>query len=70
MGQYLAVRSRLEERASVLQIFAQLLGVDEVAVMGKSEISGTVPEQERLHILDTAATRRRVANMADCRVSF
>ena len=70
MRQNLAVRGRLEKRPSVLQVFAKLVGVHQVAVVGKGEVSRAMPEEEWLYIFDAAATGGGVADMTNCVVSF
>ena len=70
VGENLAVGGGLEEAAPVLEIFAELDGVDQVAVVGQCEISGIVPEEERLDVLDSAATGGGVADVAHCHAAF
>ena len=60
-----AVGGRVEQAAHVFQFSTQLVGVDDVAVVGQGEIARMVPEEEGLDVFDPAAARRGVADMAD-----
>ena len=59
----------MEQAAALLEEGAQLHGVDEVAVVGQCEVARAVHEQERLHVVDAAAARGRVADMTDRHVA-
>ena len=65
VGQDLAVGGRLEEAALVLEVLAQQVRIDDVAVVRQGEVTRIVAEEERLHVLDAAASGRRVAHVAD-----
>ena len=65
VGQNLAVGGRLEEASLVLEILAQQLRVDDVAVVRQGEVARVVAEEEGLDVLRTAAARGRIAHVAD-----
>src|SRR5574344_239810 len=44
MGQYLTIRCGLEKAAPILQIFTQLIGIHQIAIMCPCKIPGIVPE--------------------------
>ena len=65
MRKNLAVRRRLEKASPVLQIFSQLRGIHDIAVVGQGEIPRIMSEKERLDILDTSASCRGITDMSD-----
>lgn len=69
VGQNLAIGRRLEEAALVLKVVAQEFRIDDVPVVRHGEIARIVTEKERLHVLDAAASGRRVAHVADGHVA-
>ena len=69
VGQNLAVGGGLEQAALVFEVGAQQGRIDDIAVVRHREIARIVAEQERLDILDAAASGRRIAHMADRHVA-
>ena len=65
MRQDFAVGGRLEQAAHVFQLATQLVGIDDVTVVGQGEIARVVPEEEGLDVFDTAPARRRITHVAD-----
>jgi hypothetical protein len=63
----LGVAGGLEDRASGLEAGAQLVGVDQVAVVGDGDRAARVVEQERLGVAQLGAAGGRVAGVADGR---
>ena len=57
--------SELKEAAAVFEVEPQLGRIDDVAVVGQREVARVVVEEEGLDVLQAAAPRRRVADVAD-----
>ncbi len=63
--QHLGVAGRLEDRSLTHQAVAQLLGVDEVAVVADGDLAVRAVDQDRLRVLEAAFAGGRVADVAD-----
>src|SRR5947199_189881 len=62
---HLGVRVRLEDRAVLLHVPAERLGVGEVAVVSDRDRPARGGGRDRLRVPDVRAARRRVAHVAD-----
>ncbi len=60
-----AVNGGLEDRALGLEFFAELGGVDEIAVVRDRELAAVGIDDERLGVLGRAGPGGRVAHVAD-----
>ena len=65
VGQQFAVRPGLEDRAHLLQIIGDILGIHEVAVSGDREVPGIVMEEKGLDIVQSALRLVGVLHAAD-----
>ena len=59
------VAGGLEDRPGADQLVTQLVGVDQVAVVGDRDLAVRAVDQERLGVLELALARGRVARVAD-----
>lgn len=64
VGEQFAVRRRVEQAAAAFEIVGELPRIDEIAVVRQSEIARLVAEKERLHVVQTAAARGRIADVS------
>ena len=62
MGQQFAVEGGLEDGARLLEVVVDFLLVHDVAVTGDDEITAGVVEEQRLHVVETAAADVSVAD--------
>ena len=62
--QDLRIGGGLEEAAAVLEVFAQLGAVHDVAVVGKGEVAAVVAEEEGLYVVESAAARSGIPHVA------
>ena len=65
VDEHLGVGGRREDRALLLELGAELVGVREVAVVADRERAARVVDRERLGVADVRAAGRRVADVAD-----
>ncbi len=63
--QHLGVARRLEDGSLPHEVVAQLLGVDEVAVMADGDLAVGAVDDDRLRVVEPAVARRGVPDVAD-----
>lgn len=64
-----AVHRRLKNRAAAFQLFAKLLGVDDIAVMGEGIVVIGKMGQKRLGIGKNRGTGGGIADMSDSQIA-
>ena len=59
------IDGRLEDRALLLEVMADLSGIRQIAVVGKRDLAARIVDEQRLRVSKQARARRRIAHMAD-----
>ena len=59
------IDGRLEDRALLLEVMADLSGIRQIAVVGKRDLAARIVDEQRLRVSEQARARRRIAHMAD-----
>ena len=70
MGDGLRVGGAVKDGTRELKALADLIGIDQVSVMRKSEIAFDMADEQRLDVADVGSSRSGIPNMADGHIAF